>query len=88
MFQRHFPVGFRMDVRKMIMVAVLTLIEYTAWDCRLTVYGIGTGHIEGNRVKGSKHSYIRDDSCVIFSMAVTVGGDIHDETDVEMRPVL
>ena len=31
MFQRHFPVGFRMDVRKMIMVAVLTLIEYTTW---------------------------------------------------------
>lgn len=46
--------------------------------------GIRTGLIQSQRIKGGKHPDIRQDGGIIFSMAVSVGGDIHDQRNVEM----
>ena len=64
-------------------VAVAHLLQLGAGQDRLTVYRVGTGHIQGHRVKGGEHAHIGDDVGVIFPVAVTVGGHVHHQVDVE-----
>lgn len=50
--------------------------------------GIGTGLVEGDRVEGSEHADVRQDGRIVFSMAVAVRRNVHDQIDVEARAVL
>ena len=52
---------------------------------RLSIDCIRTGHIQCNRVKGCKESHIRNNGSVIFSMAVTVRGNVDDQRNMEIR---
>ena len=44
---------------------------------------IDAGLIQGDGVKGGQHADVRQDGGVIFIMAVTVRGYVHDEADME-----
>lgn len=52
------------------------------------VYGIDTGLVKRNRVKRREHPDILNDRRVVFRMAVTVGRNIHDNVDMEVRTAL
>ena len=87
MFNGGFPVRVGMGVFKMVMVMAAVLFQYASCHNRLAVHGICTGYIQSNRVKGSKHAHIRNNGDIVFRMAVAVRGYIHDQADVEIRPV-
>lgn len=50
--------------------------------------GIGTGLIESNWVKGSEHADVWQDRRIVFSMAVAIRRNVHDQIDVEARAIL
>lgn len=50
--------------------------------------GIGAGLVECDRVEGSEHADVRQDGRIVFSMAVAVRRNVHDQVDVEARAVL
>jgi len=49
---------------------------------------IGAGLVQGNRVKGSQHTDIRQNSRIIFVVTVTIRGNIHDQADMEAGPAI
>jgi hypothetical protein len=93
MFQAGAPLGFRGRIGKVIvMVNKIWLChirkELTARQWMSLQAGIDTGLIERQRIQGGKHPYIGKDGCVVFTMAVTVGGNIHNQGNVETRAAI
>ena len=50
--------------------------------------GIGSGLVDCDWVKGSEHTDVRQDRCIVFAVAVAVRRDVHCHIDVEGRTVL
>ena len=44
---------------------------------------IRTGLVQCYRIKGGQHAEVRQDRSVIFPVAVAVGGNVHDQADME-----
>ena len=64
------------------------VVQLAAGDGRHVVAGVGAGLVQGHRVEGSEHAHIRDDGQVVLAVAVTVGGNVDHQIDVEVGPVL
>ena len=84
---RH-PVGLRMGIGKMIVMDMGLFAEDAASNHRLGINSIGAGHIQRNRIEGCKHTHIGHNGHIIFSMAVAIGGNVHNKADMEMGTVL
>ena len=54
-----FPVGLRCNGTEMIVSFMIDFSQHAGGYGRLRVDGVGTGHIQGNRVEGGEHSHIR-----------------------------
>lgn len=82
------PVGHREGVGKVVVMAVAVggqfISQLASGLNRHGVAGIGTGDVYRYRVEGSEHSHIRDNGQVVFRVAVTIGGNVHDDVDVEL----
>jgi len=72
MFNGGFPVGVGMGIFEMIVMMAAMLFQNAPCHDRLAVYGISTGHIQGYRVKGGKHTHIRNDRDIVLRMTVAV----------------
>ena len=85
MLQTGLPVGIGMSgLENVLAAAVKAFVEqYGARQGRLSHHGVGTGLIQGHGVEGGEHAHIGGDGDVIFSMAVTVGGDVQHQRDME-----
>ena len=82
------PVGFRMVVVEVVIMGVGQLVENAAGQDGLGVCSVSTGHVKGDGVEGAEHTHVRDDGHIVFGVAVTVGGDVHDEADMEVGAIL
>ena len=71
----------------MVMMYMGHSVQLAVCNDRLTVYCIRAGAVQSHRIKGSKHSHIRNDRDIVFCMAVAVGRHVNDQADMEMRPV-
>ena len=61
------------------------LAKLTVFDRSCLQAGIGTRLVKGNRVETCKHSDIRQDRCIVLTMAVTVRADILYQRNMEAR---
>ena len=61
------------------------LAKLTVFDRSCLQAGIGTRLVKGNRVEACKHSDIRQDRCIVLTMAVTVRADILYQRNMEAR---
>lgn len=66
------PIGF---------CKVVTQLAVADRSCLLAE--IGACLIQCHRIEGCQHADVRQNRGIIFTMAVTVRGDIHNQTDVE-----
>ena len=55
--------------------------EIRKWRCLLAQ--ISTDHVQGYRIKGCQHADIGQNRRIILSMAITIGGYIHNKADME-----
>ena len=88
MIDTALPVGIRVSIGEVIVVAVILFRKKASCHNRLAIYGIYTGHIQGNRIKGGKHADIGNNRSVVLSMAVAVGGYIYHQADMEAWAIL
>ena len=84
-FQCFLPPDVRVIIKEMIMVMFTFRIgkiisQLTVSDRSFPETEISTGLIQGNRIEGGKHTYIRQYRSIILIVAVTVGRDVHDKT--------
>ena len=84
MVDAAFPVGFRMSIGKMVVVAVVLFCQDASSHNRLAVNSVHTGHIQGYWVKRCKHTNVWNDRYVIFRMAVAVRRNVNDQADMEV----
>lgn len=92
-FQRFLPMDVRVAVHEVVVVMMplglgQIIGQLAVRHGRCSLAGIDTGLVDGYGVKGSKHADVRQDSRIIFTVTVTVRGNIHGQVDVEGRPVL
>ena len=85
MVKLKFPVRFGRDILEMVVVMIAVFRKDAVRKRFLAVHRIRTRLIQSNRVERSEHSDIRDNRSIIFRVAVTVWGDIHHKTDMELR---
>ena len=49
---------------------------------------VGAGLIQSHRIEGGKHTHVGGDGHIVLPVAVTVGGDVHDQRDMEAGTAL
>ena len=81
------PVGFRMVVLKVVMVHMGLFTQAAVCNHGLGVDRIGAGNIQSNRVKGCKHTHIRNNGYVILTVAVAERRNVANKADMEMGTV-
>ena len=85
MVKLKLPVCFGRNIHEVVVVMIAMFRKDAVCKRFLAVHRIRTRLIQSNRVERSEHSDIRDNRSIIFRVAVTVRGDIHHKTDMELR---
>ena len=90
MFHARLPIAFRRGIDKMVVMIVKMrcvhlIIKEASFINRLGIAGIGTSHIQSNRIKRSKHTNVRNNRYIIFTVAVAIRRYIHDNINVKLR---
>ena len=90
-FKRDLPVGIRryvLEVIVMIRVLMQGVEQHGVRHHGLAVASVGAGRVQSNGVERSEHAHVRDNRHIIAAVAVTVRGYLHNDRNMEARPVL